>query len=544
VTILTKVSKRLAHGTARAQGQVLRQLVEHRIRDEFSTKQKIMTEEILRNTTIHTEEILRTTTKHTEETIMTNKTNIMKRICNTGLRVQGIVLRQLVEHRIRDEFSTKQKIMTEEILRNRTIHTEETIITKKTNVMKRICNTGLRVQGQALRELFTHKKVSEVSETSRLKVAQWDSTLREKTVKLIITKMSNYSLTLKSDTLKIFVKNLTQSRHAEDQLIKNRKKIGHYARVICNHGLRIMAQAFRMLRAGGTEDYLAKLHLIEKKISFLKRITDKNHRLLSMAFNKLTEEWKYRRGHAKEKMKFILSGLRKKDHQRVLLAYNSLKERRSQLIGVGYFNKLKIEFRKLQVALRLKDKNYDLMYQAMNAFKQYHKVFILNERQRKLEVDRKLKVVKFIVDQKFRLQGMAFRQLTWVSLKISKREKLLIQQRRAVLTRFGDRSDRMRLEAYRNLTEWSITIKFRLRHRIGHLVKRLRDQTQNHKSQLYYTMKDYRNLQIKLKNQRTVEEGKRLAVLRRLSDSGFRLMAEAWGTLSKNWENSALVAAY
>jgi hypothetical protein len=244
--------------------------------------------------------------------------------------------------------------------------------------------------------------------------------------------MSNYSRTLKSDTMKIFVKNLTQSRHAEDRAIKNRKKIGHYARAICNHGLRIMAQAFRMLRAGGTEDYLSKLHHQEKKTSVLKRITDKNHRLLSMAFNKLTEEWKSRRRHAKEKMKFILSGLRNKDHHRVLLAYNSLKERKSQLLGVGYVDNLKSEFRKLQVVLRLKDKNYDLMYQAMNAFKQYHKVFIMNERQLRLENDKKLKVVKYIVDNKFRLQGMVFRQLTWVSLQFSKREKLLTERRRAV----------------------------------------------------------------------------------------------------------------
>ena len=231
-----------------------------------------------------------------------------------------------------------------------------------------------------------------------------------------------------------------------------------------------------MLRRGGDEEHFAKLHLEAKKKSVVNRIVDKKYRMLSMAFNKLTEEWKSRQAHAKEKMRFFISGLRNKDHQRILFAYNGLKARMGQMIGVGYVDTLQSEFKKLQIALRLKDKNYDLMYQAMNAFKEYYKVYVLNDKQKALENEKKLKVAKWFVDQKFRQQAMAFRQLKYLCEELSKRDRFLVEKKRAVLTNFGRRANRQQLTAFKKLVEWNLTLKFRLRHKIDTLVRRIRDK--------------------------------------------------------------------
>ena len=72
-----------------------------------------------------------------------------------------------------------------------------------------------------------------------------------------------------------------------------------------------------------------------KQRGIMRRIVDKNARMLSAAYNKLMEEYKVKQNACKEKLKFIIAALTDSDKAYMLCAYNGLKQRMMMLAGAG-----------------------------------------------------------------------------------------------------------------------------------------------------------------------------------------------------------------
>jgi len=59
----------------------------------------------------------------------------------------------------------------------------------------------------------------------------------------------------------------------------------------------------------------------------MRRIVDKNARMVSAGYNKLIETYKNRQNGLKEKLKYVIKSLRDKDASYILTGYNSMKQR-------------------------------------------------------------------------------------------------------------------------------------------------------------------------------------------------------------------------
>merc|ERR1711933_356183 len=61
--------------------------------------------------------------------------------------------------------------------------------------------------------------------------------------------------------------------------------------------------------------------LMLKQRGIMRRIVDKNARMVSAGYNKLIEEWKVRQNTLKEKLKFVIKALTDKDAAYILAGY-------------------------------------------------------------------------------------------------------------------------------------------------------------------------------------------------------------------------------
>merc|ERR1712048_1253775 len=67
--------------------------------------------------------------------------------------------------------------------------------------------------------------------------------------------------------------------------------------------------------------------LMLKQRGIMRRIVDKNARMVSAGYNKLIEEWKVRQNTLKDKLKFVIKALTDKDAAYILAGSNGLKQR-------------------------------------------------------------------------------------------------------------------------------------------------------------------------------------------------------------------------
>merc|ERR1712151_736164 len=112
-----------------------------------------------------------------------------------------------------------------------------------------------------------------------------------------------------------------------------------------------------------------------KQRGIMRRIVDKNARMLSAAYNKLMEAYKDRMNSCKEKMKFIIAALTDSDKAFILAAYNGMKQRALMLAGVGMGD---AQMKKIQLIKRLTNQGYNLQVMAANGLKE----FLASERAR------------------------------------------------------------------------------------------------------------------------------------------------------------------
>merc|ERR1712036_165876 len=107
----------------------------------------------------------------------------------------------------------------------------------------------------------------------------------------------------------------------------------------------------------------------------MRRIVDKNARMVSAGYNKLIEEWKARQNALKEKLIFVIKSLTDKDASYILAGYNGLKQRALMLNGVGMGD---AAMKKVQLIKRPTNQGYNLQVMAANAIKE----FLASERAR------------------------------------------------------------------------------------------------------------------------------------------------------------------
>merc|ERR1712048_1461945 len=120
--------------------------------------------------------------------------------------------------------------------------------------------------------------------------------------------------------------------------------------------------------------------LMLKQRGIMRRVVDKNARMVSAGYNKLIEEWKVRQNTLKDKLKFVIKALTDKDAAYILAGYNGLKQRALMLSGVGMGD---AAMKKIQLIKRLEF-----------------------ERQQR-EKDR---ILRRIMDSNVRMMGVGFRQ--------------------------------------------------------------------------------------------------------------------------------------
>jgi len=109
---------------------------------------------------------------------------------------------------------------------------------------------------------------------------------------------------------------------------------------LINSNVRIMGigykQAFRYMKYSREEE----IKLVGKQKGIMKRIVDKNSRMVSASFNKIMESYKKRQNLLKEKLSFVVKTLINKESKFTIMAYNSMKKYRTSLLQNLSKNKL------------------------------------------------------------------------------------------------------------------------------------------------------------------------------------------------------------
>merc|ERR1711975_186422 len=172
----------------------------------------------------------------------------------------------------------------------------------------------------------------------------------------------------------------------------------------------------------------------KEKDRILRRIMDRNVRLMSAGYNKLLEEWKARNNMLKDKLKFVIKTLTDQDAAFLLAGYNGLKQRALMLNGVGMND---AQIKKIQLIKRLTNQGYNLQVMAANAIQE----FLASERDReereRLEFERQQKekdrILRRIMDGNVRMMGTGFRQAFQWMEKSRDEERKLMQRQRGIM---------------------------------------------------------------------------------------------------------------
>merc|ERR1712178_573548 len=194
--------------------------------------------------------------------------------------------------------------------------------------------------------------------------------------------------------------------------------------------------------------------LMAKQRGIMRRIVDRNVRLMSAGYNKLLEEWKARNNMLKDRLKFVIKTLTDKDAAYVLAGYNGLKQRALMLNGVGMGD---AEMKKIQLIKRLTNQGYNLQVMACNALQEYLASARDREERERLEFERQQKekdrILRRIMDGNVRMMGTGFRQAyQWMETEREKERQLMFKQR-GIMRRIVDSNTRLMSAGYNKLVE-------------------------------------------------------------------------------------------
>merc|ERR1712151_571684 len=263
-----------------------------------------------------------------------------------------------------------------------------------------------------------------------------------------------------------------------------------------------------------------------KQRGIMRRIVDKNARMLSAAYNKMLEEYKVRMNTCKEKLKFIIAALTDSDKAFILAAYNSMKQRANMLNGVGMGD---AQMKKIQLIKRLTNQGHNLQVMAANGLKEFLAYERAEEEKRRLEFERQQKekdrILRRIMDSNVRMMGVGFRQaFQWMEADREKERQLMFKQR-GIMRRIVDSNTRLMSAGWNKLIEeWKVrqnTLKEKLRF----VIKALTDKDAS------YILAGYNGLKQRALMLRGVGMGdaemKKSQLIKRLTNQGYNLQVMA-----------------
>merc|ERR1712226_1707769 len=259
--------------------------------------------------------------------------------------------------------------------------------------------------------------------------------------------------------------------------------------------------------------------LMLKQRGIMRRIVDKNARMVSAGYNKLIEEWKVRQNTLREKLKFVIKALTDKDASYTLMAYNGLKQRALMLSGVGMGD---AEMKKIQLIKRLTNQGYNLQVMACNGLKEFLASERAREEAERLEFERqqreKDRILRRIMDSNVRMMGTGFRQAyQWME---HDREK-----QRVIMRRIVDKNARMCSAGYNKLIEeWKVR-QNSLKDKLKFVIKALTDKD------AAYILAGYNGLKQRALMLSGVGMGdaemKKIQLIKRLTNQGYNLQVMA-----------------
>merc|ERR1712226_1783819 len=227
----------------------------------------------------------------------------------------------------------------------------------------------------------------------------------------------------------------------------------------------------------GEHDREKERILMLKQRGIMRRIVDKNARMVSAGYNKLIEEGKVRQNTLRDKLKFVIKALTDKDAAYILAGYNGLKQRALMLSGVGMGD---AEMKKIQLIKRLTNQGYNLQVMACNGMKE----FLVSERAReeaeRLEFERQQKekdrILRRIMDSNVRMMGVGFRQsYQWMEHDREK-ERILMLKQRGIMNRIVNSNVRLMSAGYNKLIEEWKARQNTLRDKLKFVIKALTDK--------------------------------------------------------------------
>merc|ERR1712050_255509 len=354
------------------------------------------------------------------------KDRILRRVCDTNLRLQGMAYRQLYQHMEKE------------------VEKERQLMFRQRGIMRKIVDSNARLMGMGFNKLIeehkarkanTKEKMKFIIQTLSNKEAQFTlmayNGLKQRKQMLegvglgednaqklkirLIRKLTDQGFNLQCQAVAALKEWLASERAREEaerlEYERQQKEKDRILRRIMDSNVRMMGVGFRQAYQWMEHDREKEIILMLKQRGIMRRIVDKNARMVSAGYNKLIEEWKVRQNTLKEKLKFVIKAVTDKDAAYILAGYNGLKQRALMLNGVGMGD---AEMKKVQLIKRLTNQGYNLQVMAANGIKE----FLISERAReeaeRLERERQQKekdrILRRIMDSNIRMMGIGFRQ--------------------------------------------------------------------------------------------------------------------------------------
>ena len=245
-----------------------------------------------------------------ERVVMGKQRGIMRKILDQSTRLLGMGFNKLVE-----EWKGQQGALK----------------TKMRFLLKTLTNQDLSKILQAYNAMKERKTMLEGVEDSNQGAKMIQA------VKRLVNKPFDWQCQAYGKLIEL----LKSDRQRESHEKKEKERILNR---IMSKGLREMGQGFTQAFHWTLFDRRNEQDLIFKQRGIMRKILDTSVRLMGMGFNKLVESWKSQQSMLRDRLKFVLKTLTDKDARSVMVGYNSLKERKMMLDGVG--SVLKMQFLK------------------------------------------------------------------------------------------------------------------------------------------------------------------------------------------------------
>merc|ERR1712170_203425 len=305
------------------------------------------------------------------------------------------------------------------------------------------------------------------------------------------------------------------------QLIKRLTNQGYNLQVMAANGLKGFLASERAREEAERLEFERQQR---EKDRILRRIVDKNARMVSAGYNKLIEEWKVKQNTLKDKLKFIIKALTDKDASYILAGYNGLKQRALMLNGVGMGD---AAMKKIQLIKRLTNQGYNLQVMAANALQEFLASERAREEAERLEYERlqkeKDRILRRIMDGNVRLMGTGFRQaFQWMEAD-REAEINRMKRQRGIMRRIVDSNTRLMSAGYNKLLEEWKARNINLKDKLKFVIKSLTDKDASYTMMAYNGLKQRALMLLGVGLGDDKSQLLKIRLIRRITNQGYNL---------------------